>query len=275
MRTSRPVLAVPAAVVLLWTLTACGSPATGSGAPAATGSAAATPTAEPTPEVPELTAENFVRTVVDAQAAAGSFEFTMTMTGGASESVESSGTVHLGDADARATAMTTTLPGAEPFEIRTTGGLTYLRFGELTGDKFLELDPADTSNPFAADLASMDGELDPTQELAEHEGSVVSVTKSGAPEQLDGVEVQAYDLVIDPSKLPEQLAELEASLPAGAAVPETLTYQYWVDASGLARRLRFEIMGAKAEMTFTSWGTAAPVVAPAADEISTENPFAG
>lgn len=274
MRTSRPVLAVPAAVVLVWALTACGSPATEASAPA-TQSASATPSAEPTPEFPELTAENFVRTVVDAQAAAGSFDFTMEMTGGVGESMQSSGTVHLGAAGDQAIAMTMTMPGMDPFELRATGGLTYLNLGELTGGKFLALDPDDASNPLAADAASMMGELDPTQELAEHEGSIVSVTRSGAPEQLDGVDVQAYDLVIDPSKLPEQQAELQANVPLGTEVPTTLTYRYWVDASGLARRLTFELMGTKAEMTFTSWGTAAPVTAPAAEEISTDDPFAG
>jgi hypothetical protein len=270
---SRRLLAVPTAVVLLWGLTACGG-ATPEADSEPTAAPSASATSEVTPEGVELTTANFLESIMAAQIAAGSYDFTMTMTGGVDESLDASGTAHVGT-DAQSFTMTMQLPDSDPVEMRSTGGMTYVKLGELTGGKFLQIDPNDTSNPLAAEFGDILGELDPSKELAEHEGSIAGVTKKGDPEDLDGVQVQEYEVVIDVTKLPEQLAELEKSLPAGTEPPSTLTYSYWVDSENRARRLVFSIMGAHAEMTFTNWGTAAPVVAPSAEEISTDNPFAG
>jgi len=270
----RRALATPALVVLLGALTACGG---GSSTDAATATPSATPSASPTveatPEPTTLTAADFIRTIVDAQVAAGSYDFTMTM-GSAGESMSMSGSVHLGG-DTPALAMVIEAPDTPAMTVRSVGGMSYVNLGELTGGKFLAIDPADASNPFGAAFAEAMGEVDPTMGLEGQEAAIVSVTPTGEPIEVDGVEAQTYVVVIDPSKLPEELAEMQAQLPPGTEVPATLEYTYVVDADGRAREVSFDILGIQSRTTFTSWGTAAPVDAPTAEEITTEDPFAG
>lgn len=273
MRLSRPVLAVPAAVVLLWGLTACGGSSTkAESTPEAKPSASA---AETTEAPDELTAEAFVQRITAAQAAVGNYDFTMVMTGqGEGESMDAKGSAHLGG-DAPALSMTMTMPEMT-MEMRVVGGMTYMNLGELTGGKFLQIDPADASNPMAASVGEMMDQIgDPSQGLADQVAAIQSVTAKGEPEDLGGTQVQVYEVVIDPSKMGEQAAELKESLPAGAELPATITYTYWIGEDDLVRKVTFDVVGTSAEMAFSNYGTAAAVTAPAPEEIMTEDIFGG
>ena len=270
----RRVIAAPAAAVLLCALTACGGSTSGSDAsPTASASATAEESPTPEPESTTLTAENFIRTIVDAQVAAASYDFVMEMTS-QGQVAGMDGSVHLGG-DAPSLSLNMNMPEMPGMSIRSSGGMTYVSLGELTGGKFIEVDPDDTSNPLSAGFADAMKEVDPTMGLAGQEAAIVSVTPVGEPEVVDGVELQTYEVVVDPSKMPEEMAALEADLPPGTEVPATLSYAYQVGDDGLVRKVTFDIMGIQSTMSFTNWGSAAPVQAPTAEEISTENPFAG
>ncbi|GEA87880.1 hypothetical protein [Cellulomonas cellasea] len=272
MRSSRRLLAVPAAVALLWSLTACsGSTTEASTEPTTKPSA----TAEATEEAVEITQANFLQTIADAQAEASSYDFTMSTTA-EGQAMAATGSVQVEDGGAQALSMVMELPEMGQMEVRMAGGLTYMNLGEMTGGKFLQIDPEDASNPLAAGLGDMTGEIDPTKALAGAEAAVTSVTKKGDAEDVDGVQATPYEVVLDPSKLPEeQRAGLDQAAAAGVAIPTTFVYTYWLDAENLVRKMAFDLMGSKTEMTFSNWGSAAPVTAPSADQITTENPFAG
>ena len=255
----RHALTVPALAVLLAALTACGSAATGEPAAAPSASEAA-PSATAT-TAPELSKEEFVQRIVDAALAAGSYDMSMVMQS-AGETMRLDGSMHFGDVPSLSMSMQ--VPGSDPMDMISSGGIWYVNFGETSEGKFLEIDPSDTSNPFASMFGEVQEQMDPTAALEEQQAAIVSVTPDGAPTEVDGVEVQRYVVVMDTAQIPD----LEAELPAGTTLPETLDYVYLVDADGHMREVSFEIMGATSTLSMSNWGSAAPVVAPTADQIT-------
>jgi len=274
MRSSRRLLAVPAAVTLAWALAACGGGAAPaaeglSPAPVETTSEAAAPE---TPETAEITAANFVETIAGAQQSAGSYDFTMTMSA-AGQTISATGSAQL--TDTPEVAMSMEYPGAGSMEMRLVDSVMYMNMGEATGGKFLQIDPTDPSNPLSASFSEMTGDLDPTKGMAGQQAAIVSVEKAGEPEQLDGVAAQPYQVVIDPSKIEgPQRDAIDQAAAAGVALPATFEYTFWIGPDGLARKMAFDLLGSQTEMTFSNWGAGAPIVAPTADQITTEDPFA-
>ena len=118
---------------------------------------------------------------------------------------------------------------AAPIEMRIVGGQMYINMGELTGGLFWQLDPTDTSNPLTASLSQTTG-ASATDSLAEILPALVSVTKSGAAEQIDGVSAQPYDVVVDTSKMAgaARPSSSPSAAAAGVEVPKEITYTYWV-----------------------------------------------
>ena len=115
--------------------------------------------------------------------------------------------------------------------------------------------------------------LDPARSAKDLQGAIVSVTKVGAPEQVGGALSQAYDVVVDLSKVTgttrQSLDEARTqAAAAGATLPSTLTYRYWVDAKGLVHRVVNEMLGTSTQMTFEGWGEPVEIQAPTADQIT-------
>ncbi|MBO0923837.1 hypothetical protein J1G44_06450 [Cellulomonas sp. zg-ZUI199] len=260
---------VPSLVALLCALPACSSaPADVAASPSAT--AAATPTPEEAVGG-TLTKDDFVRTITDAFTAVGSYDFTVVL--GTDGSLgEVSGSMHLGEVPSY--DMTMAMVGME-MRMRAVDGTGYVSLGELTGGKFLAVDPSDASDPFAAAFADSVNQADPSMGLKEHEAAIVSVTAVGEPTDVDGVQVRTYEVLVDPRKMPERMADLESSLPPGQEIPETLAYTYLITADGLVREVSYEILGIEGRMTTSNWGAAAPVTAPGPDEITTQEALGG
>ncbi len=270
MRSSRRLLAVPATAALVWALAACGGAAPASEDAAPT-EKVTTPAAEE-PAVVELTSANLLETLAAAQKEAGSYDFTMS-TAAEGQSIDASGSAAV-TGDTQQLAMTLTVPGAGDMEIRLVDGLMYMNMGEMTGGKFLQIDPSDASNPLAGSVGEITGELDPTKGITGQQAALTSVTKKGEPEQLDGVEAQPYEVVIDPSKLTgPQADQLNEAAAQGITLPDTFVYTFWIGPDSLIRKMAFDLLGTQTEMTFSNWGKAAPVTAPTADQITAENPF--
>jgi len=271
MRPSRRLLAVPATVALVWALAACAGTAAPAGEEAGPTKTAAAPEATQS-GTGEITAANLLETLTVAQKSAGSYDFTMS-TSAEGQSIEASGSAVV-TGDTQELAMTMTVPGAGDMEIRLVGGLMYMNMGEMTGGKFLQIDPSDASNPLAGSVGDITGELDPTKGITGQQAAITSVTKKGEPEQLDGVEAQPYEVVIDPSKLTGPEADqLTEAATAGVTLPDTFVYTFWIGPDGLMRKMSFDLLGTQTVMTFSNWANGAAVTAPTADQITTENPF--
>lgn len=270
--TRRRALLAPALLALVVGLTGCASDEPAPAA-ATTAEAPPSPTAEEA-ESTTLTAETFMRTIVDAQTAAGSYDFTMSMKHALmGDLMSASGAVHTVEGRTESIALVMDMADTPQITIRKVGASNFVQFGEMTGGKFIEVDGADPAHPFGAEFTESLDDFDPTMDVAQFEAAVVSVTAVGDPTDLDGVEVQEYEVVIDPSKMPEQLAEIEEELPAGQELPETLSYTYLVTAEGLALKVSYDIIGISTELTMMNWGNATPITAPTPEEMTSEDPF--
>lgn len=268
MLSRRRAVVVPSLVALLCALPACSSP-TAEFADGPSASASASPTPEAAGAA--LTEENLVSTIISSYQEAGSYDFTLVM-GEDGALGDLTGSMHLGDVPSY--DMTMTMMGIE-MRLRAVDGLGYVSLGELTGGKFIAVDPADPADPFAESFAGSMDQADPSMGLKEHEAAIVSVTPVGEPTTVDGVEVRTYEVLIDPRQMPERMAELESNLPAGQELPETLTYTYVIDTDGHVREVSYEILGIEGRMTTSNWGAAAPVVAPGPEEITTREALGG
>lgn len=261
----RPLAALSAAVLLTAVVAGCGS-AEPAAAPSPTATTASTPTPSPTPTVEPLTVKNVVARLDAATNAHTSYDTTIDETGAA----PFHGTASVDFADGKQNiAMLASTPDGD-MEIRIVDGLLFVRMPSLLGEKFFQVDPADTSNPLS-ELGTLLDDVDEST-FAGLEQAIVSFDKTGAPEDVNGVTVQPYTLVVDTTKIaPEVVAEM---LPEGVpALPPTLTYQYWIAEDDTVHKVVYEIGGTTSTMTFANFGAAAPVTAPPADQVTTEMPF--
>lgn len=268
MRLVRGIAVLSVASVGVLGLAACSS---GSDAPASSPSAAASD-GEKTPakeSASDLTPENFVQRITDAQVAAGSVTMA-TSTAVEGTTMDMTGDIVFTDTSQNL-AMTMTVPGSEEMQVRFIDGIFYMNMGELSQNKFVAIDPADESNPMASSFEGLTEQMDPSASVEALQGAITSVEKDGEPVDVDGVEAQPYTVVVDTTKLTGPMKEQAEA--AGSALPETLTYQYWIDAEDLMRKVVMDIQGATMEMTFSNWGEDLQVVAPSAEEISTEPLF--
>jgi len=212
--------------------------------------------------------QNVIGRLSTAQGALTSYDVTMSVSG--PETMEMTGAADLAGGK-RNVAMALTNPDLGEMEVRLVDGVLYLRLAMLTGDTFLQLDPNDASNELASAFAGM-GDSIVESGFEGTEEAVVSVTPIGSPETLDGVEVQAYELVMDTTKFSTDAANelLEDGM---AMLPPTITYTYWLDADDIPRKTVYEVAGTTTTLIITNIGSGAPVTAPAPEQITTDMPF--
>ncbi|ACZ20418.1 hypothetical protein Sked_04540 [Sanguibacter keddieii DSM 10542] len=216
----------------------------------------------------DLTTENFAERLTAATLEAGSYSLDMTTEAAGTEATISAN-VELTDSTTNM-AMTMDQAGME-MEIRIVDAIFYLNLGDLSGGKFVKVDPADETNPLAGQFDGIEEQLDPTASLEGFEGAFTKVEKVGEPVDVDGVQAQQYTVVIDTTKVTGELQEQAEA--AGSALPPELTYEYWVDDQDRMVRTTSEVAGATVDMTFSGWGEDFGIVAPSEDEISTEPLF--
>lgn len=216
-----------------------------------------------------LTSDNFVDTVTKAVLEAGSTHVKMNL-GAEGRSVDASGDVRTGDDPADTEmAMTMAVPGMGDMEMRLVEQVFYIKMGAMTQNKFAKLDLTDPDNPMGKTFGEMAGKFDPSKSLQNLNGAITSFKKSGAPEEIDGVQAQPYTVTVDTSKMAEH-GGLGGN---AAAMPDELTYKFWVGSDDLPRKLTSHVSGADIDVTFTKWGEDVDVQAPPAGQITKKDPF--
>jgi hypothetical protein len=212
----------------------------------------------------DLTADDFVDRVTAAAQDAGTLTMSMQTTA-LDVTTDATGVVRYLDGGAQEMSIVTTVPEVGEMDMRVVGGMVYMSMGELTGGKFLQIDPSDSSDPMAAQFQGMSGQLDPTGALSGLRDAIRSVEKAGEPEEVGGALAQPYTVTVDTatalSSQPEALAE-------AASLPPELTYTYWIDGDDLMRRMLAELPTGAMDATFTGWGEPVEIVAPSADQIT-------
>jgi hypothetical protein len=213
----------------------------------------------------DLTQDDFIDRVTAAAQAAGTVTMDMsTAAGGATQTA--SGVIRYGDG-AQDIAMTMEVPGTGTIDVVMVGGVVYLQMPELTGDQYLQIDPADTGNPLSQAFGGIEDQFDPTGTLAGLGDAIRSFEKVGEPQEVGGALAQEYAVVVDTSVL-NDAAVAEDLAAAGATLPPELTYSYWIDADDQMRRVTTEVAGASTDVTFSGWGEPVDITAPTADQIA-------
>jgi len=263
MRRSVRLTAAAAAVAVVGLVGACGGSNHADGAPT---SAVVRQPAGVAANQGGLTSATFVDAVSTATASSTSYDFAMTLTADG-ETAHGQGSGTLG-ADP-SVAMTIDTGEHGTLHLRLVDGKAYVSLPALTGSRYFAVDPAKLPGSLSSTFDQLTQQTDPAKALASIDGAVVSVTKAGAPVQLDGVAAQPYDVTVDTSKLPELREHAAAE---HADLPATVTFRYWVGPDDLLRKLSASVAGNSAEVTFSHWGAGAPVTAPSADQIAA-SPF--
>lgn len=251
-------------------LAGCGSSTPQAAAPVAeatTSVVTPTPTPTPTPTaVYTLTAATFVQAMNAAAAKATSCTFTLEATDQSSGTITANGATRVTAGGTNEMAMKLTVPGQGEMELRVVGGVWYMSAGQLTGGKFVKGDPKDANGPFAGMTGIFDS-VNPNHGMAADQDAVVAVTPAGGTEQVDGVPTQAYDVVVDTSKL--TAAARAEQFDDKTPLPAQVTYRFWFGADGLVRKMVVDVQGEHQVMTFSGWGQPVDIHAPPANQVVT------
>lgn len=275
-RTMRRVAVASATSALLIGLTACsGSDTTADSEPQAAASsqttdeATADPTEQPTdkPATVDFTAGEEVDTD----------EFTAMY----QEGVEALTTAHVtsltslsgteikaeGDVDYTTdpTAMTMTMEagamaGGGNLDMRLIDGSIYMNMGAVSQNKFVKFDLSDKNGPLG-DMSALTESMDPVSAFGQFADGVDKVVYVGE-EEVDGETLDHYELTVDTTKM-DALNQVK-----GADVPDSLTYDMWLDDQNRMHQVETDIMGAKSTTTLSDFGKDVTIETPAASDIT-------
>jgi len=255
MRTDRVltrVLSGVAGSALMLTLAACGGDATTTEEPAATDASSASSadasTEETEPSEPSEPA--------DEDEATGGGQ-TMSGTGDVS---------YAGDDTAMRMSMQIPQLGSGSIEMRMLDGVMYMSMPPMTPKgKFIKIDTKDPNSPLG-DLGGVT-QGDPLATFDAFDAGLQDVEYVG-PEDVDGEQMDHYVLTVDAAKAAK--AQGQQVQPG---MPETISYDMWIDEQDLMRRIEFDL-GAVAGggaggmvMTMSDWGKPVTVEAPPANAI--------
>ncbi len=271
----RRVAAATVSVLALGGLAACGDDSGDSDKAASDStSQVAGETSDDLEEGETVDPAEFVKTVTEGLEASTTAHVTMTMSLGSTGEVDAEGDLDY-TTDPASVAMTMTSPmGGGDMDIRLVDGIMYISMGELTQGKFMKIDPSDPKGPLAG--LGMDGmldQMDPGKALANLEGGISEVTYVGEEDDLDH-----YELTVDMQAMLEQMgSELPPS--AESEMPETITYDLWLDDEGRFTKLSMDDLpmggdSGSMEMTVSGWGEEVDIEAPPANQV-TEMPELG
>lgn len=248
------VLAVAAA------LSACSDGSEGSADPGAAETTddmrASSAAAAPPPAGPEEQA--FLRAMADGIGKRGSAVVEVRSTGMLRSTARG---VVAYDEDGSRLRMTSRVPsmGDEPIRLVVTGDTTFVSAPGITPpDKYVALA---TDDPQAQQWTGGGSSLGPQESLAAFRQGLRDVRVVGE-ETVGGTATTRYRLEVDAA------AALEAQgRTPPPAMPESATYDAWLDVAGRVRRLTTQVAGSRVVVEFRRWGRPVRVEAPQPSEV--------
>lgn len=103
-------------------------------------------------------------------------------------------------------------------------------------------------------------QADPSKMAETYEQAITDVKYVG-PETVEGESLQRYEVTMDTKAL-------EDSLPDNAAqLPDTITYDMWLDDEDRIRKVEYSVSGIKGDMTMSKYGEPVDITAPAAADV--------
>lgn len=183
----------------------------------------------------------------------GSFELTMDL------QVEGTTMTMEGAADLRgddpAMDLTMDVPQMGEVQLLLVEGNAYMSMPGVTeAGSFVEVPMEDL---VGTDFTS---QIDLTSQWDAWEKGAEEITFIGM-EDVDGEQMEHYEVTVDSQIAMEAAGESAGDL-GGATLPDTVSYDVWVDDSDLMRKVTFDIMGSTTEMTMDNWGEDVNIEAP-------------
>ena len=266
MRALRRTYATAAITALLLSLTACG----GDGEEPAADSGDTPTTAESSPEGAESSSaseagethdvDSILRAMRAAMGDATSARIQMNMTGAAEMSLDGRMAMtekfEEGEMELRVEFQ------GQRLDLRLVDGLIYVSGPPLSPPgKWVSADPQDPRDPLGGQFGSLaqSGNLDSTFDA--FDAGLREVEHVGE-EQIDGETVDHYIFTVDAKAAAK--AQGQQWQPG---MPEEVTYDVWLTADDLMRRVSFELGPVKAVVDATEWGEPVDVQAPAPGDI--------
>lgn len=257
-----------AALAMLGTLTACGSddsqPAEAQDPAPASSSSSATDEASPGEVTSEATDEPSpiddggqvdVTAFVDRLQAGiertkyAHIEFTM---GGAGGEMKGSGDL---DYTSKPPNMDMSMKmGPETVGMLLVDGFMYIQSSQA-GGKYIKYDLADPNNPLGSGLAD---QLDPAGSIKTFTEALSSVVSAGT-EDVEGRELDRYELTIDTTQLEGQAAT--------AGLPEEMQFTVWLDDEDRMAKTSMGMGAVQYDATLSDFDTAVELEAPPADQV--------
>jgi LppX/LprAFG-like lipoprotein len=150
-------------------------------------------------------------------------------------------------------------------EMRMLKGRLYMQIPNVTPPgKFLAIDPKDKTSPLAKSFANTPDQMDPMKSIKTLKSAVRSAERVGK-QTMGGVTVEHYKLTVATAELLKSAGQAANA----AGLPDTITYDLWLDERHLIRRTSFETAGVTLEATMSAWGKPVTVKAPPASQIVT------
>lgn len=204
-----------------------------------------------------LTKDEIIPASYQASVKAGTAHMTMTMTGQAAMKAQGDVSYAGGNPTMQMTMTMPQIGAGKSMEMRYVGKVLYLQIPGMThSGKFVALDPSDQRSPLAQSFAGLSEQMDPLSSMKSMQSAVKSVERVGKG-TLEGTPVDHYKVVVDTATV---LKAKGQQVPAG--MPDTLTYDMWLDQQHLLRKMAFDISGTSFEMLMTKWGEPVKVERP-------------
>jgi hypothetical protein len=103
-------------------------------------------------------------------------------------------------------------------------------------------------------------QADPSKMAETYEQAITDVKYVG-PETVEGESLQRYEVTMDTKALGDSLPDNAAQL------PDTITYDMWLDDEDRIRKVEYSVSGIKGDMTMSKYGEPVDITAPAAADV--------
>ncbi|AXH97325.1 hypothetical protein [Ornithinimicrobium avium] len=198
-----------------------------------------------------------------------SYTLDMVMNMGSQE-MDMSGKADL-SGDSPAFDIEMTLPGMGEAHMILAGGEVFMSMPGVTQEgKFMQVPKEQLG-----DAASQLDEVDITTTWDAWEEGASKVVFLGE-DDVDGQQMRHYEVTVDSAAALDASGQTgDDAAAASAMMGEEITYEVWLDADNLMRKIAFELDGVVSEIHADNWGEPMDIQAPTAEEIQEGLPSSG
>lgn len=154
--------------------------------------------------------------------------------------------------------------GGGKIDMRVVDEMIYMNMGALSQNKFIKIDLSDPNGPMG-DMSALTESMDPVSAFDQFSEGVDKVVFVGE-EEVDGEALDHYELTVDTTKI-DALKDMGGE-GAAADIPDSITYDMWLDDESRMRQVKTDLMGTDSTTTISDFGKDVDIKAPSASQIT-------